>query len=79
MVAAELNGKVEQLFRIQRRINPPSSSGFPADRRYQASQVSKNRANALLMWRVIGEVGGDVKPEERDLISPSGSFSKGEA
>jgi hypothetical protein len=62
MVAAELNGKVEQLFRIQRRINPPSSSGFPADRRYHASQVSKNRANALLMGRVIGEVTGDVKP-----------------
>jgi hypothetical protein len=56
------NGKVEQLFRIQRRLtHPPLPVSRPTDAQ-NASQVSKNRALALLMSRVIGEVGQDVKP-----------------
>jgi hypothetical protein len=41
--------------------HPPLPVSRPTDTQ-NASQVSKNRAKALLMSRVIGEVAKDVKP-----------------
>jgi hypothetical protein len=73
-VAAELNEKVEELFRNSTAYKPTFlATSFPADRRNYAPQVSKNRAKALLMKRVIGEVGEDVKHN----VFPRGREKKG--
>jgi hypothetical protein len=60
-VATKLHGKVEQLFRIQQRINPPSSSGFPADRRAERITGKQKQGIGPVDQRVIGEVREDVK------------------